>query len=555
VKAPIPPLHIQRPPHKPSEFFKKQALGGFAQEVASKVQELSLKRVDAVPRSQMEVSALKAQLGLLIDEIQRIGPPATFFGPHLPPLAVAPPLPIAPGGLTPPTSPPPVVVSNIPQSASASALPPAQIAVAPGFSISQPAQPWDLSPPSTPPPPLSPAPTVFAQTPNVGLSRQEVYDKIAPGVINATVLDGHLYSKDELRVKITAINNAIFAGKAPGLKINITGNKPELTQRIQEYADTHKDHPLIRPYAPITPSSFPPLPPSPTPLSLPLSLGPTLPTPKPKPDPVILQKAKRVFDTIGIDPVLLVPGGYTTDQLKRRVEYINNSIDTRNAPGRHIPISDNWYELEEGIRDYVRTHYDDPYYTSGGAGGSGPVKKGKGISMANKWHPFSRQFYIHYPKFGQGIFSISRKRKNGSHEKIEGFPNRRVSKAFQDALLEILKKQRLTDLSELPEEEREYLYQLLALAEPEVVKSLTERQKDRIKKTKANIKSYKSKANMRVRGKEYLNRLTLLVGEAMAGNKNNLEIVSEGTKLLNTLIKGGIISKEEGQRIQKSLHG
>jgi hypothetical protein len=173
--------------------------------------------------------------------------------------------------------------------------------------------------------------------------------------------------------------------------------------------------------------------------------------------------------------------------------------------------------------------------------GGGPIM-GQGVS----WDP----------KFGQGIFSISRKNKrNGTHEKVEGFPNRRVSKAFQDALLEILKKQRLTDLSELPEEEREYLYQLLALAEPEVVKTLTEKQKERIKKTKADIKSYRAKSNMRVRGKEYLNRLTLLVGEALSGNRGNLEIISEGTRLLNTLIKGGVISKEEGQRIQKSLHG
>src|SRR5690606_18221276 len=98
------------------------------------------------------------------------------------------------------------------------------------------------------------------------------------------------------------------------------------------------------------------------------------------------------------------------------------------------------------------------------------------------------------------------------------------------------------------------LYDLLALAKPEL--DLNARQKERVTKAMAELKAYRSRESLKSKALRngYMDRLTLLVGQVRAGNKGNREIIAEGTRLLTALVKAGVITREEAQRVQKELH-
>ena len=190
--------------------------------------------------------------------------------------------------------------------------------------------------------------------------------------------------------------------------------------------------------------------------------------------------------------------------------------------------------------------------------GAGPSHSGTGIQKSSVWFPLTPTYHIHLPKLDQGVLSLSRRKKDGQHVKVNGFKNRPLSKAFQETLLHTIKKQRLPDLSDLSSDDREYLYKLLALSEPpqliRVDGSLTESQKEKIRATKAALKRQNSQTMYKYRTKMYMKRLQLLVGEAMAGNHKNQRLITEGTELLNLLIRYGVLSREEAERVQQHLH-
>jgi hypothetical protein len=187
-----------------------------------------------------------------------------------------------------------------------------------------------------------------------------------------------------------------------------------------------------------------------------------------------------------------------------------------------------------------------------------PPHTGTGMKVGRGWHPVTEKYFIHMPKLlSNGTLSLSRRTKRGTLSKIDGFPNKKVSKHFQEALLSLLKSKRLPDLSDLPDEERQFLYKLLAItAPPQLVRTdggLTERQKERIEEAKKEIKARTIMKNKEFRYPAYLQRLTLLVGEALAGNHNNPELMKEGTRILNTLVRAGVISKDEAERVAEKL--
>jgi hypothetical protein len=141
---------------------------------------------------------------------------------------------------------------------------------------------------------------------------------------------------------------------------------------------------------------------------------------------------------------------------------------------------------------------------------------------------------------------------------VASLKNRAISDNFKEALLEVLKDKKLPDLSELDEAEKAYLYQILQLALPgDVIKSLSVKQQERIKATKEAVKHQVAQRNLKYRVASRIQpmaeRLKLLVGESMAGNNGNMEIVAEATSILNKLIKAGVMTREEALKVMKLL--
>ena len=189
-----------------------------------------------------------------------------------------------------------------------------------------------------------------------------------------------------------------------------------------------------------------------------------------------------------------------------------------------------------------------------GPSGSG-LPSGLPSGSKGQWLPINHHHYINWPKLeGQELFSISRKAGDGKHVKINKFPNRKVSPALKEALVELLKTQRLPDFSDLPTDEREFLYNLLALTEPTaLVEATSSRQKEKIAAIKAALKKYNAEQQLFYRLRRQQDRLNLLVGEAMAGNKHNPKLIKEATTIINSFVRHGVITLAQAQELQKHI--
>jgi len=187
---------------------------------------------------------------------------------------------------------------------------------------------------------------------------------------------------------------------------------------------------------------------------------------------------------------------------------------------------------------------------------------GTGVGNLEKWHPIivrNPHYFIHTKKLGQGVLSISRQDPQGRMTKISGFKNREISKAFSEAIRELLQKQKLPDLSDLPQEERDYLLKILALITPEedqvTKESFSQNQKRRISEFKQELSRLRKERALKSKLGRAENRLKVLIGEASAGNTENPMIVAEGTKILNTFVKHGVISLDDARRLKQKLVG
>ena len=189
--------------------------------------------------------------------------------------------------------------------------------------------------------------------------------------------------------------------------------------------------------------------------------------------------------------------------------------------------------------------------TAGPSGSGLPAPSGK----AGQWIPINRNHFIHWPKLeGQGVFSLTRKAGKGEHVKVNKFPNRRVSKSLKEALITLLKSQKLGDLSEMPTEEREFLYSLLALTEPsQVLADVSARQREKVSETKAAIKKVSAEQALSSRLRSQQQRLQLLIGESQAGNTHNAVLIKESKKILNLFVRHGVITKDQADELQSKI--
>jgi len=281
--------------------------------------------------------------------------------------------------------------------------------------------------------------------------------------------------------------------------------------------------------------------------------------------PTILQK-------LGINMTALqnagtpAGGGYTGKQmiefLKEIHDYYDSSVKVGSAS---IMI------LKHRLMDWLKIHGHEPALIPSASQAGSPATSSSGTPVARRLTltPFqghglgqrwinitgkNPHYFIHYPKLeGQGVLSISKRDPHGRFVKLPAFPNRHITKAFKDSLIEYLQKQRLPDLSEMPPQERDLLYQLLALAEPVTAETLNERQKERVKETKEALKRQNAERTLRSKLIRANDRLRILLGEAMAGNDKNPAILSEATKLLNLLVQHGVITREQATQLQKKV--
>ena len=142
----------------------------------------------------------------------------------------------------------------------------------------------------------------------------------------------------------------------------------------------------------------------------------------------------------------------------------------------------------------------------------------------------------------------------GSLVKIADFKNSKVSNDLKAALLSVLKKNKLGDLSELSPADRDYLFSIVALSSPEIVKGeLSKKQEERLAASIRATRENREQKALKSRSQKQFSRLQLLVGESMAGNNNNDQIRKEARRLLNGLVQSGQLSLEEAQRINLSI--
>jgi hypothetical protein len=169
----------------------------------------------------------------------------------------------------------------------------------------------------------------------------------------------------------------------------------------------------------------------------------------------------------------------------------------------------------------------------------------------DKWFHIGNHHYIHQPKLGMGVLSLSKVNPStGARSKLASMPNHRISENFRTALLETLKNQKVADLSDLDQAERDYIYSILNVALPEeVLQNLTKKQRERVEDVRKAVKAKVKESNVRSQMLPKLERLELLVGEAMAGNHNNLLLQKESIGIVNALVKHGIISQAQGVAI------
>src|SRR5690606_20461820 len=104
--------------------------------------------------------------------------------------------------------------------------------------------------------------------------------------------------------------------------------------------------------------------------------------------------------------------------------------------------------------------------------------------------------------------------------------------------------------SEMDAGERDYLYSLLALADGARL-SLADRQKQKLEAVKKQLKADRAGAS---RLRTQRKRLELLLGQVRAGNNNNKEIIREGSKILDSFVQHGVITREQAGELLKKLH-
>jgi hypothetical protein len=203
--------------------------------------------------------------------------------------------------------------------------------------------------------------------------------------------------------------------------------------------------------------------------------------------------------------------------------------------------------LRDGILRFMDV-YDSSFPASAASSSSGRGLPSIPFRKRISDIPFGPKHTICGIKLGKGELSISRV-STGAKAKQHGFENRAVSPQFSEALLQLLQKQRLPDLSELPKPEREYLYELLALTHFPL-QDATAKQTEKIAKVREALINFRKQHNIRWRRKSQQERLQLLLGEMQAGNTDNTALIQEAQRLLQSLVLHGVLSLEDAKSLQ-----
>ena len=343
------------------------------------------------------------------------------------------------------------------------------------------------------------------------------------------------------------------------------------------------------------PGSFLPL--SPTSASIPSTVVATTPA-RFRPG----APTQTIYEKFNISPISLGLGQYGVREMRKYIDAIN-AIEYQGQRLYRLNVSGSKDTMRENLLKFFDTHKDDARLyaspssasSSSAAAPGGPVltnappspsiptflnvpatpprptltqppsapvkppgppstfqRKGTGVGAA-KWQQFAPSYYLNVPKLGQGVLSISRER-HGKLYKQTGFKNRKITQPFREALQTLLSTQRLPDLSELDPADRDYLYDILAIAQPPLAAdALSERQKERIKATRAALKKYSNDQTVKSKLTTASQRLQVLLGEVRAGNRNSPAIAKEGNRILNQLVRHSIITRADAEKLQKLL--
>jgi len=174
--------------------------------------------------------------------------------------------------------------------------------------------------------------------------------------------------------------------------------------------------------------------------------------------------------------------------------------------------------------------------------GEGLVKRGKGFA-----EDVSISYTYDVEKLKSGVLSISQIRKNGRKVKIAGFRNTAVSPAFIEAFQETLTNGRIADLSDLKAGEKDYLLRVLALTKPSLVE-VKNSHREALDKHTTDMNTDRNSSVTKSRMRKLRERLLLLAAEVKAGNTENPKINSEIKSILTTMVKKGMVNREEASQ-------
>lgn len=194
-----------------------------------------------------------------------------------------------------------------------------------------------------------------------------------------------------------------------------------------------------------------------------------------------------------------------------------------------------------------------PSFSSSPPGPSRPITPplitGSGVGKTYNYPihmiPFGN-ILIDSRKFKKGILSISKLNGNtGLKQKVHKFPNRKVSKDFKEALAFLVAHHSIPDLSHFTENEREYMYRLLALAQDQSLKLASSTQKTKVKEVEKALKKDRYLHRRTSQLGKMKERFNILIGEVQSGNRNNPVLNKELKKILSTFVNSDLLSEQQ----------
>ena len=329
------------------------------------------------------------------------------------------------------------------------------------------------------------------------------------------------YSLAELKAIVDKI-------KDDGFAIKVTGTKVQLKEYIEQFM---KQYHLL-----VTTPKRPPA-------------SPLLPKPSPvrSVSDLTLAQRKIFSDDLEEHAKVQLPHLFVTGNDPTKWSAEDKAKLAKLSRDRMIAL------FPSGLTSSIPTSPDFPSFSSSPPGPSRPITPplitGSGVGKTFNYPihmiPFGN-ILIDSRKFKKGILSISKLNGNtGLKQKVHKFPNRKVSKDFKEALAFLVAHHSIPDLSHFTDNEREYMYRLLALAQDQSLKLASSTQKTKVKEVEKALKKDRYLHRRTSQLGKMKERFNILIGEVQSGNRNNPVLNKELKKILSTFVNSDLLSEQQ----------